>query len=107
MGRHDDKDTEKFLLREILKKLNGLEEDVEKLKSKSEYHINIDKLDVQQLENLIFRLDSLDIKDLSGTLNIGTNFDVKKNTGKDKSKEKSRHGKKKKDKGAPDDNKEE
>lgn len=78
MGRHDDSNCDNLLLRQIYKKLVSIEEEVEKLKSKPEYHINIENLDVQQLENLIFRLDTLDIKDLSGTLNIGNNFDSKK-----------------------------
>lgn len=78
MGKRDDYGCDNILLREILRKLVSVEEEVEKLKSKPEYHINIEKMDVQQLENLIFRLDALDIKDLSGTLNIGNNFDSKK-----------------------------
>lgn len=74
MARHNGNGCDALLLREILKKLTSLEEEVEKLKSKPEYHINVEKLDVQQLENMIFRLDALDIKELSGTLNIGNNF---------------------------------
>lgn len=78
MTKHKENSCDSLLLREILKKLNCLEDEVEKLKSKPEYHINIEKLDVQQLENMIFRLDALDIKELSGTLNIGNNFDDRK-----------------------------
>jgi hypothetical protein len=78
MGKHNDNDCDKLLLREIYKKIVSIEEEVEKLKNKPEYHINIEKLDVQQLENMIFRLDALDIHELSGTLNIGNNFDSKK-----------------------------
>lgn len=78
MAKHNGNSCDSLLLREILKKLNCLEDEVEKLKSKPEYHISIEKLDVQQLENLIFRLDALDIKELSGTLNIGNNFDDRK-----------------------------
>jgi hypothetical protein len=78
MGKRNDNGCDSFLLREILKKITVIEEEVEKLKSKPEYHINVEKLDVQQLENMIFHLDTLDIKDLSGTLNIGNNFDSKK-----------------------------
>lgn len=84
-----------MLLKEIYKKLTSIEAEVEKLKSRPEYHINVEKMDVQQLENLIFRLDNLDIKDLSGTLNIGNNFDTKKTAGPDeKSSRKKRKGKK-------------
>lgn len=79
MGKRDDCGCDNLLLREIYKKLLSVEAEVEKLKSRPEYHINIENMDVQQLENLIFRLDALDIKDLSGTLNIGNNFDSKKN----------------------------
>lgn len=78
MRKHNDNSCDNLLLREIFKKITTIEEEVEKLKTKPEYHINIEKLDVQQLENMIFRLDALDIKDLSGTLNIGNNFDSKK-----------------------------
>ncbi|HYF83357.1 MAG TPA: hypothetical protein VEB00_10060 [Clostridia bacterium] len=78
MGKRDESNSDNLLLREIYKKLMSIEGEVEKLKSRPEYHIKVEKLDVQQLENLIFRLDTLDIKDLSGTLNIGNNFDTKK-----------------------------
>ncbi|MHB1391496.1 MAG: hypothetical protein ACYCYE_00160 [Clostridia bacterium] len=88
MGKHDGSNTENLLLREIYKKLMSIEGEVEKLKSRPEYHINVEKMDVQQLENLIFRLDNLDIKDLSGTLNIGNNFDIKKPIEKTKGKKK-------------------
>ena len=71
MRKHDGSNSDNLLLREIYKKLMSIEEEVEKLKSKPEYHIKVEKLDVQQLENLIFRLDTLD---------IGNNFDTKKPT---------------------------
>ena len=77
MGRNNGNSCDNLLLREIYKKLVSVEEEVEKLKSKPEYHISIEKLDVQHLENLTFALDSLDINDLSGTLNIGNNFGTK------------------------------
>ncbi|MNT65242.1 hypothetical protein D3C72_2032100 [compost metagenome] len=43
--------------------------------------IHIDNLHVHQpvLENLTFRLDQLDIKELSGSLNLGNNFGAKPN----------------------------
>jgi hypothetical protein len=78
MGKHDGSNSDNLLLREIYKKIISIEGEVEKLKSRPEYHINIEKVDVQELENLIFHLDTLDINDLSGTLNIGNNFDAKK-----------------------------
>jgi hypothetical protein len=74
MKKHGDSSCDSLLLREILKKIVSIEAEIEKLKSKPEYHINIEKLELQQLDNLSFHLDALDIKELSGTLNIGTNF---------------------------------
>ena len=94
MGNHDDNNCDNLLLREIYRKLISIEEEVEKLKSKPEYHINIEKLDVQQLENLTFALDTLDIQDLSGTLNIGNNFGIKNPVEKvNKKEKKGRKGK--------------
>jgi hypothetical protein len=78
MGKNRGSNSDNLMLREIYKKLLAIEEEVEKLKGKPEYHINIEKLDVQQLENLSFTLDKLDIKEVSGTLNIGNNFDSQK-----------------------------
>ncbi|WP_171051879.1 hypothetical protein [Alteribacter natronophilus] len=47
-----------------------------KKKDVADIHIEIHKLVLEdfRLEDLTFRLDSLDIKDLSGTLNLGNNF---------------------------------
>lgn len=92
MGKHDDCNSDNLLLREIYKKLVAVEKEVEKLKSRPEYHIHVEKLDVQQLENLVFSLDTLDIKDLSGTLNIGNNFGIKESA--EKTKDKSKKGSK-------------
>ncbi len=52
---------------QLLSSLNTTERDV---------HIEIHQLTVEDfsLEDLSFRLDTLDIKDLSGTLNLGNNF---------------------------------
>jgi len=91
MGRHADNNSDSILIREILKKLVSLEQEIEKLKSKPEYHINVEYLEVQQLESLIFRLDALDIKDLSGTLNIGNNFGTGKNPVKAAEKSRKSH----------------
>ncbi|HYE82918.1 MAG TPA: hypothetical protein VEG39_12235 [Clostridia bacterium] len=88
MGKHDCDSSDNLLLREIYKKLITIEEEVEKLKSKPEYHIHVENLNVQQLENLVFSLDTLDIKDLSGTLNIGNNFGIKEPAEKTKNKSK-------------------
>jgi Spore germination protein GerPC len=95
MGKHDSSNSDNLLLREIYKKLMSIEGEVEKLKSRPEYHINVEKMEVQQLENLVFQLDTLDIEDLSGTLNIGNNFGVKKPVEKTKEKGKKRSNGKK------------
>jgi hypothetical protein len=41
-----------------------------------EYHFHIEHIDIHQptMEELSFRLDELDIEELSGSLNIGNNF---------------------------------
>lgn len=92
MGKHGESNSDNLLLREIYKKLMSIEKEVEKLKGRPEYHIHVENLDVQQLENLVFSLDTLDIKDLSGTLNIGNNFGIKESPGKagEKSKKRSK-----------------
>lgn len=80
MGKHKNKGSEALALKELYKKLKSLEEAVQKLEERSiEYNINIEKLDIQKLENLTFHLDSLDIEELSGSLNLGNNFGVKTN----------------------------
>lgn len=62
-------------------KLNGRLDQIEQAmirlsEKEAVYHIHIEQLQVQQpvLENLTFRLDQLDIEQLSGTLNLGNNF---------------------------------
>jgi len=102
MGKH--KKHTKRLLKEISEKILKLEEDINKIKERPEYHINIDKLDIEQLDNLIFRLDKLDIKDLSGALNIGNNFDIREEKTQNpdkkdkKEKKKEKHKEKKQEK---------
>ncbi|MDQ0253584.1 hypothetical protein J2S74_000956 [Evansella vedderi] len=48
----------------------------------------MEKLDINDpvIENLTFRLDNLDIKDLSGALNLGTNFGITVNQDEKKKK---------------------
>ena len=78
MGKHKKRKAEGLLLTELYKKVQQLEKAVDILTEKSTaYNINIEKLDVQKLENLTFHLDSLDIDELSGSLNIGNNFGLK------------------------------
>ncbi|CAN7708998.1 hypothetical protein LJR153_005820 [Paenibacillus sp. LjRoot153] len=61
-------------------RLRRLEEQLADLSAKHP-RIHIDNLHVHQpvLENLTFRLDQLDIKELSGSLNLGNNFGAKPN----------------------------
>lgn len=61
-------------------RLRKLEEQLADLSAKHP-RIHIDNLHVHQpvLENLTFRLDQLDIKELSGSLNLGNNFGAKPN----------------------------
>lgn len=92
MGKNKKKKT-KRLLQEISEKINKLEDEIDRINNRPEYHINIDKLDIHQLDNLIFRLDKLDIKDLSGALNIGNNFDIKKDKLIDEEKKERKKGK--------------
>lgn len=78
MGKHKKRKADSLLLTELYKKVQQLEKAVDILTEKSTaYNINIEKLDVQKLENLTFHLDSLDIDELSGSLNIGNNFGLK------------------------------
>ncbi|WP_248924616.1 hypothetical protein [Paenibacillus hamazuiensis] len=61
----------------LYERLHGLEKAVEKLSEKTGGHsITIQNLHVHNpsLEQLMFRLDRLDIDELSGALNLGNNF---------------------------------
>jgi ABC-type transporter Mla subunit MlaD len=65
------------LLQHIGQSLEQIEKQLQSLSDKStEYHVHIEELNVNHpvLENLTFRLDQLDIKELSGALNLGNNF---------------------------------
>lgn len=67
-------------IKELEQKVKKLEEAVEFLNKKvTSYNINIEKLDIHDpvLKELTFSLDKLDVKELSGTLNLGNNFGVK------------------------------
>ena len=66
-------------IKELNNKINEIEKLVKQLdERKVEYNITIEQLDLHDpiLENLTFRLDNLDIKDLSGALNLGNNLGV-------------------------------
>ncbi|QQE80154.1 hypothetical protein [Alicyclobacillus sp. SO9] len=75
-------------LQELTEKLTVLTKHVEEL-NKSDAHrgrVNIEKLEIDQafLDQLVFRLESLDIEELSGSLNLGNNFSPKVENGPDK-----------------------
>jgi hypothetical protein len=65
-------------VQQLERRLRKLEEDLADLTAKHP-KIHIDTLHIHQpiLENLTFRLDQLDIKELSGSLNLGNNFGAK------------------------------
>ncbi|NOV00166.1 hypothetical protein [Paenibacillus planticolens] len=67
-------------IQQFEKRLKKLEEELANLTAKHP-QIHIDTLHVHQpvLENLTFRLDHLDIKELSGSFNLGNNFGAKPN----------------------------
>ncbi|BFT75214.1 hypothetical protein PAENIP36_66560 [Paenibacillus sp. P36] len=76
--------TTSLTVQQLEKRLKKLEEELSNLTAKHP-QIHIDTLHVHQpvLENLTFRLDHLDIKELSGSLNLGNNFGAKPNEKKD------------------------
>ncbi|MEW9699901.1 hypothetical protein [Paenibacillus sp. SI8] len=68
-------------IRQLELRLQELEEHIASLAAKRP-EIRIDTLHIHQpvLENLTFRLDQLEIKELSGSLNLGNNFGAKPNS---------------------------
>lgn len=72
--------SEKISMNEINKKLKKIDDNMKELKTRgNNYYITIDRLDVNypKLDSLTFSLDSLDVKDLSGNLTIGTHIGMK------------------------------
>ncbi len=70
-------DRDRELLEQILNQLISIDKQLKSLKeNQSEYHFSIDVVNIHDphLDELKFQLESLDIKDLSGVLNIGNNF---------------------------------
>jgi len=70
-------DRDRQLLEQILRQLSSIEKQLKILNEKhTEYHFSIDVVNIHDphLEELSFKLKSLDINDLSGVLNIGNNF---------------------------------
>lgn len=63
--------------RELLDRLATVESELRRLSDKKpDVRIHVEKLEVQRavLESLTFRLDKLEIDELSGALNLGNNF---------------------------------
>lgn len=62
---------------DLLARLEKMEAQLKEMPhAKTEYHIRIDQVHVHHpaLDQLTFKLDSLDIDELSGSLNLGNNF---------------------------------
>ncbi|WP_050979734.1 hypothetical protein [Fictibacillus macauensis] len=59
-------------------RIQQLETMIEKLTASTHHHYHIEKIELQQpmIENLSFNLESIDIEELSGALNLGNNFGV-------------------------------
>jgi hypothetical protein len=74
------------IIHSLAEKVSHLEQGIKDLAKKpSEYNFYIDHIDVHNsgLENLTFKIDSLDIEELSGSLNLGNNFGVSPKDKKD------------------------
>lgn len=74
--------TRKQTLHEVLDALQRMERSLAEIRREGvRGHVDITvenlKVDQANLERLVFHLDSLDIQDLSGALNLGNNFGVK------------------------------
>ncbi len=68
--------------REMKTKLEQLEKAVDRSNQRpAEYHVSIEHLHVDRpvLEQLLFRLDRLDVDEISGSLNLGNNFGTASN----------------------------
>lgn len=80
MFKKKRREAEEFILKELRHRLSHLEETVEQVAQKAfEYNVNIEHVHIHDpvLEQLTFRLDELDISDISGALNLGNNFGVR------------------------------
>ncbi|MFD1737658.1 hypothetical protein ACFSCX_14015 [Bacillus salitolerans] len=72
--------TEHTAIEFLLQKMEKMEEQLREIKErKIEYHITIHDIHVNDpiLKELSFNLEALDIKELSGSLNLGNNFSPK------------------------------
>lgn len=81
--------SERLSIDEISQKLKKIDDNLKDIKTKgNNYYITIDRLDINdpKLDSLSFNLDSIDVKELSGNLTIGTHIGMKpdkSNTKKD------------------------
>lgn len=76
-----DPNTEKLesILNDLINRIENIEKKMDSLSGQElTKHVHIEHVDLHRLENLVFRLDQLNIKELSGSLNIGNNFGVEK-----------------------------
>lgn len=72
---------DKHLLETIQKlqeQVSHLQEQVNEKEKASEYHFHIQQVDIKEptLEKLTFQLDTIDIEEVSGALNVGNNLGV-------------------------------
>lgn len=68
------------VLQEIVEKIDAIQKKLHEIpKETTVYHITIQNLDIHDpvLKELTFSLENLDIKELSGALNMGNNFGPK------------------------------
>ncbi|WP_134704587.1 hypothetical protein [Ammoniphilus sp. YIM 78166] len=73
------------LLKQIIERIERIEKQVDQLQ-KTEIkveHLTINNPVIENLKDLTFRLGELNIKDLSGSLNMGNNFGVGKQAKKE------------------------
>lgn len=72
---------------EIVKMIQMLNEKIDSIQ-KSDFHFHIEKVTVEhlQLEELAYHLDKIDIKELSGMMNLGNSFSPNLETIKSRSK---------------------
>ncbi|WP_261131304.1 hypothetical protein [Bacillus sp. Marseille-Q3570] len=75
-------------IEELKRQIDTLHQLVESNKQPIEYHFHINQVDIHHptLEELNFKLDQIDIEDLSGALNVGNNFGVSVRDRKNKKK---------------------
>lgn len=97
MGHVNDHDNDiETLLKQLIERTIRIEKKLNEVsKSSQTNHISIEHVDIHQpiLKELSFRLDALDIKELSGSLNIGNNFGSRVGSSKEKKTEYKTQGK--------------